>query len=503
MLVLSADQIRKVENNCFEKYYNEEELMFFAGTKCYEAIVEKYANSLVNANISVLCGDGKNAGDGFVIAKLLCSYGANARIVLCNHEPTINEPKKYYNEALSSGVKVEKISDNILNDDYIVDSMFGIGFHGEARAPYDDIFRLVNSSNAKVISIDTPSGTNSTNGEACENAIKADFTIAISTLKFAHILPPSNALCGQTTVIDIGIPKDCYDFTDNYVKTIDFDDVKSCFKPLGKNDNKGTNGKQLNICGSFSMPGAAAICAKSALKSGVGLLKCVVLNKMFNILAPQLNEPIFMPVGCENDCFDMTCAKEVASQTAWADSVVLGCGITNNEKTREFVEYILKNSNSPIILDADGINCVNQGIDIFEDIKVPVVLTPHPGEMARLVSKTIPFVQQNRIDIAREFAFKHGVIVVLKGANTVVTNGKEVFVNLNGNPGMAKAGCGDMLSGMIGAFVAQGIDPFDAAKCGVFIHGLCGDVTASQVSKRGMTVLDMVDRLGALMSEFE
>ena len=503
MLVLNTDQIRLVEKNCFEKYYNEAQLMCFAGNKCHEAIVNEYGNSLKGASVAVLCGDGKNAGDGFIVAKLLYNYGANARIVICNNEPTISEPKMYFDEARSSGVKVENFSDKILNDDFIVDSMFGIGFHGEARAPYNNIFKLVNQSNATVISIDTPSGTNSATGEMCENAIKADFTIAISTLKFAHILPPSNALCGKTVAVDIGIPKDCYESTNNYVKTIDFIDVKSCFKPIDKNANKGTNGRQLNICGSYAMPGAAAICAKASLKSGVGLLKCVVLDKIYKILASQLNSPIFMPIGDEKDYFDITCADTVANKTNWADSIVLGCGIGCNENTKDFVEQILKNSKKPIILDADGINCINQGIDILKDVKVPVVLTPHPGEMARLISKTIPYVQQNRISVAKQFAMQNKVIVVLKGANTLVTDGKEVFVNLNGNPGMAKAGCGDMLTGMIGSFVAQGIEPFDAAKCAVFIHGKCGDLTASQVSKRGMIVLDMVDRLGALMSDFE
>lgn len=503
-MILTANQIRRVEELCFEKYYNEAQLMLKAGTQCYNEIVKKYANQLKNATVNVFCGNGKNAGDGFVIARLLYAFGADAKIILCHNEPSIAEPVTYYNQAVECGVPVKKYDKGDINADFIVDTMFGIGFHGEAKAPFDTVFEDLKSSKATIIAIDTPSGTNATTGEACANAVCADFTVAISTLKFAHVLPPSNALCGDTVVVNIDIPADCYSDDDSFVKTIDFDDVKSSFAPMDKNSNKGTFGKQLNICGSYVMPGAAVICAKASLKSGVGLVKCACTQSAYPIIASHLVEPIFLPLADgAHKTFSADSAEILVENTAWADSVVMGCGIGNNEDTQKLVREILTNSKSPVILDADGINAINQGIDILKDVKVPVVLTPHPGEMSRLVSETITFVQQNRIAVAKEFASKYGVIVVLKGANTVVTDGKEVFVNINGNPGMAIAGCGDMLSGMIGAFVAQGISPLQAAKSAVFIHGMCGDITAAKISKRGMTVSDMLDQSGALMSEFE
>ncbi len=502
MVILTANQIRQVEQICFEKYYNEAQLMLKAGTECYNQIVKKYGEQLKNATVNVFCGNGKNAGDGFVIARLLYAFGANAKIIICHNEPTVAEPVMYFNQAVDCGVPVKKYDKGDIDADFIVDTMFGIGFHGQARAPFDEIFADMKSTQAKIIAIDTPSGTDATTGETCDNAVCADFTVAISTLKFAHVLPPANAHCSETVVVDIGIPQDCY--CGDYAKTIEFNDVKSSFAPMDKNSNKGTFGKQLNVCGSYAMPGAAVICAKAALKSGVGLLKCACVESAYPIIASHLVEPIFMPLADGKfKTFSPDCADIIVENTKWADSVVLGCGIGNNQDTQKLVKEILKNTSSPVILDADGINAINQGIDILKDVKVPVVLTPHPGEMSRLISETITYVQQNRITVAKEFAKEYGVIVVLKGANTVVTDGKEVFVNINGNPGMAIAGCGDMLSGMIGAFVAQGISPFQAAKSAVFIHGMCGDITAKMVSKRGMTVSDMLDQSGALMSEFE
>lgn len=502
MYVLTAQEIKNVELICFERYSTEAELMFKAGEGCFKKIVEKYSNALFHKKISVLCGNGKNAGDGFVIARLLYAHGCDAEIVLCDKFPEIAEPLMYFNQAKQSGVNIVHYNENILNDsDIMIDCIFGIGFKGEPRAPFDTVFECVNKSNALVISIDTPSGTNATDAAVCKNAVKADYTIAISTLKYCHILPPSNALCGETDVIDIGIPDDCYD--NNYVNTIDFDDVKSSMPVADFNANKGSNGKLLCLCGSYHMPGAAVICCTSAVKTGAGLVNLTLPESAYPLVASHLVQPVFHPVPDENGMYSINSLDDILDDVKNADAVAMGCGIGVNQSTQTICRQVLKNSKVPVILDADGINSILPCIDILKDIKVPVVLTPHPGEMARLISKTPAEVQNNRIDIAKNFAKRYGVILVLKGANTVVTDGETVFVNLTGNYGMAMGGTGDMLTGIISSLVAQKIDVYSACKMGVYIHGMAGDVTAKEISHRGMTVLDMTDRLGALMSEFE
>ena len=499
MRILTANQIRLVENICFEKYSTEAELMLKAGTACFEAMTEKY--DMKNKRVLVFCGNGKNAGDGFVIARLLWAYGADSKIVLCDKAPTIAEPLMYYNEALKSGVEVIK-ADEISECDFIVDCIFGIGFHGEARAPFDEVFKTVNSSGAKVISVDTPSGTDATTGEVCENCIESDFTIAISTLKYCHILPPANDYCGETVTVNIGIPDDCY--TEEYINSIEFEDVKKLFKKRNKNANKGTFGTQLNICGSYKMFGAAVIATNAALRSGAGLVKLTIPESAYPLAASHLTQPVFNPVFAnEQGTFSANAAAGVLSGIESADSIVLGCGIGVNEDTEEITQKVLLNANCPVILDADGINCIKSRISILKEIKVPVVLTPHPGEMARLISKQVAEIQENRIEISKSFAKEMRVILVLKGANTVVTDGDRVFVNTTGNPGMAMGGSGDMLSGITGAFIAQGIDPFEAAKAAVYLHGLSGDNASKLFGERGMTVSDMTEQLGALMSKIE
>lgn len=500
MVILTTDEIRAAEQKCFERYYTEADLMLRAGTACYNEIIKKYI--VKGKSVTVLCGNGKNAGDGFVIARLLCSGGADAKIVLCDKEPVAAEPVMYYNQALNSGVEAVKYSDECLNADFVVDCMFGIGFHGEARAPFDRIFKAVSKCSAVVICVDTPSGTNSATGGICKSCINADFTIAISTLKYCHVLPPANACCGNIVTVDIGIPDDCYET--GYAKTIDFNDVRNCLPKRDKNANKGSFGHQLNICGSYKMFGAAVISTKAALRSGAGLVKLAIPKSAYPLAAAHLIQPVFNPVDENSEgTFSKNAIADIKPDFNWADSIVIGCGMGVNDDTRELTRYVLKNSKSPVILDADGINCINSSIDIFKEIKAPVVLTPHPGEMSGLISKTAAEVQADRINIAKSFASENNVILVLKGANTVVTDGNEVFVCLTGNPSMAMGGTGDMLSGMIGAFVAQGIEPFDAAKAAVYIHGLCGDRCAAELSQRGITVSDMTERLGALMSEFE
>lgn len=501
MRILTANQIKTVEKRAFAGDFTEEGLMKCAGTACFNKIMKYYADGINNKKVAVICGNGKNAGDGFVIADLMCQQGIDASIVLADREPELKEPKMYFDEAFENDVKIYYFAEYDFDCDIIVDCIFGIGFHGEPKAPFDEVFDAVNNSGCVVISIDTPSGTNATDGSVIK-AVKADMTIAISTLKFAHVLPPASEYCGKTVTVNIGIPEDCYD--SDYVNTITKSQVKSFFKARAKNSNKGDFGHQLNICGSYLMPGAAVICAKSALKTGVGLLKCAFPKSVYPVMTSHLTQPVFKPL-CENESktISIGAVNDICDELRWADSVVAGCGLGNNDDIQVVIGQIIKTCEVPVVLDADGINAVCPFIDIIKDRKAPLVITPHPGEMARLINENTVYVQQNRVDTAKAFAKENDAVVVLKGANTVVTDGSEVFINTSGNAGMAMGGTGDMLSGMIGSFIAQGIEPFDAAKAAVYIHGYCGDITARELSERGMTVEDMISLLGAIMSEFE
>lgn len=502
MRVLSAKQIKKVEENAFKGQFTEAGLMLAAGTACYERIRKIFKDSITSKRIAVLCGNGKNAGDGFVIADLLRPVAKDVVIVLADKPPVIDEPLMYFEKAVKNGVKVINFTDDCLEDrDILVDCVFGIGFHGEPKAPFDRVFEAVNHSGAKVVSIDTPSGTNATDGSAVK-AVHADYTIAISALKYAHVLPPSNGLCGKIYTVNIGIPESCYER--EYPQTITKSYVKTLFPLRDKNANKGSYGHLLNICGSYAMPGAAVICAQGALRCGAGLVKCAFPKSIYSVMTSHMIQPLFKPL-CENEqkTISIGSLNDIFEELKWADSVVIGCGMGNNDDTQVITDQVIKNSEAPIILDADGINAVAPFIDIIRDRKAPLIMTPHPGEMARLIGESVEYVQSHRSEVAKAFAKENDVILVLKGANTIVTDGKRLYFNTTGNPGMAMGGTGDMLAGMIGAFAAQGFAPIDAAAAAVYIHGYTGDICAAELSQRGMTVEDMLSLLGAVLSEFE
>lgn len=280
--------------------------------------------------------------------------------------------------------------------------------------------------------------------------------------------------------------------------------IKSSFPNIPIDANKGTRGHQQLICGSYKMPGAAVISAMAGIRAGSGLVKLTTPDKAYPLVASHLVQPIFDPVASNNfGTFSCLAIEDIVSNLDWANSIAIGCGIGCNDDTTSLVSAVLKNAKCPIILDADGINSIIPRIDILKEIKAPVVLTPHPGEMARCVSSTVSYVQDNRENVAKAFAREYGVIVVLKGSGTVVTDGDRVLVNPTGNPSLAMGGTGDMLTGMIGSFVAQGMDVFDSACAGAFIHGECADLVANRISVRGATVEDMMDQLGALMSDYD
>ncbi len=499
--ILTPDQMKNVEKAAFDTYVSETELMKIAGNKCSGIILKNYGDDMEGKTVSVICGKGKNAGDGFVIASDLHTAGIECAIVLIDDEPKLPDPVKYFNIAKNSGIKILRIDKYDFKSDYIIDCIFGIGFHGNMREPYKSIINEINMSNAIKISIDVPSGVNSDNGSA-DDAVKADFTIAVSDYKFSHVLPPANAYCGKIALAKLGIPNKCY--PECHVNTISKSYVKSLFGKRDKNCNKGTNGRLINISGSYLMPGAAVISSKAALKSGVGLLECAFPRSIYNVLTAHLIQPIFTPL-CENEMKTVSIGalSLIMERINMANAVLIGCGLQNNDDTQVIVNEIVKNADSPVVIDADGLNAIKVNIDVFKSKKSDIIITPHPGEMARLIDKSVDYVQSNRIKCAVEFAKKYNIIVVLKGANTVVTNGQDVLVNLLGNPGMAMAGTGDMLAGIIASFTAQGIKAFDAAAAGVYIHSLCGDITEREVSTRGMVIEDMLDLLGSLMSEFE
>jgi NAD(P)H-hydrate epimerase len=298
--------------------------------------------------------------------------------------------------------------------------------------------------------------------------------------------------------VKIGIDEKIIDRLSYICKTVD----KPTIKKRRKNDHKGSFGKGLSVCGSYGMPGASVIAAKSALRCGIGILKMACVKENYNISAISVPEAVLVPCDTKDGKYSLEQFETLKEHLNSSNALLIGCGIGVSKELRELIEKLILESNVPMIIDADGINCLCHCIDIIKQAKAPIILTPHPAEMSRLCGKSIGEIESSRIDTAKEFANRYGVYLILKGANTVIaTPDGEAFVNLTGNPGMAKAGSGDMLSGIILALLAQGYEITEGIKAAVWLHSTVGDMAAEKLSETAMLPTDMINLLPDLLRD--
>ncbi len=282
------------------------------------------------------------------------------------------------------------------------------------------------------------------------------------------------------------------------------EEVAACFTPRAADSHKGTFGHLLAICGSVGMAGAAILSVRAALRSGVGLITVALPRSIYPIVSAAVPEAVFLPLPetADGKLSEAALAPLVRALSG-KSALLIGCGMGRCADTELLVYELVQQATCPIVLDADGLNVIAKHIDILKTAKAPLILTPHPGEMARLLGKTIADVQADRVHIARAFAANYSVTLALKGYHTVVADPEHYRVNPTGNPGMATGGSGDVLAGMVASFAAQGMSPPEAAKCGVYLHGKAGDMAAAKCSQRAMLPTDVIEQLKELFLNFE
>lgn len=496
MKVLSAQQMRDLEQFAVDKGASYIELMENAGTAAAETLINYGAEG---KRIAIICGKGNNGGDGYVIARILKNFNCTVDIIKLG-EPRTADSRLNAERATELNIYMmsfhenrEKAFEIIKKADYIVDAVYGIGFRGALDENTAEIARAVNASKAFVMAVDIPSGVGCDDGTINGECFKANLTVTFTTLKPAHILYPSMDYCGKTEVAGVGISDELINLSEYIMQTTDEFLGEKLLPERKISSNKGTFGTLLAVVGSYGMAGAAIMCGKAAQRSGAGLVNMALPESIYPIVAGKLIEAVFTPLAEKDGILSVENCDKLVSLANRYNAVVLGCGIGHNNDTEKIVYEILGNCEKPIILDADGINSVVSHIHLLKKAKAPVILTPHPGEMARLLDCTVAEVQHNRAKIALNFAKEHNVILVLKGANTLISDGNTLLVNRTGNAGMARGGSGDVLAGMIGSLVAQGMNPFRATACGVYAHGLAGDRTAKRLSETTMLPTDMIE----------
>lgn len=508
MKVFESGAMRALEEKAVQAGTSYSELMENAGLAAAQILREKAAG----AYFVILCGKGNNGGDGYVAARHLSSWGAQVCVVLIQGEPETELANQMFLQINREQIQVldwkkepDEIKTQVYGADYVLDAMYGIGFRGSLPENLFPLLDAVETSGAHVLALDLPSGVACDTGEVLGRSMKAAQTVSFTALKPAHLIEPGRSFCGTVTVVPVGISKELLDKETASLFTIEEKDASLLFKQREQNTNKGTYGTLLSVCGSRGMAGAAMLAARAALRSGVGLLNMAIPAELYPVVAGVLPEPVFTIL--EHERNGVICEEDSAilnQRMLSASAVLLGCGIGTSAFARSLLRRVAACTSVPLVIDADGINLLAENIDILKTVRVPVVLTPHPGEMARLLHSTTEQVQAHRLEYAKCFAQEHGVTLVLKGSGTIVANADgRVFVNTTGNPGMAKGGSGDVLAGIIASFIAQGTPPYWAAVFGVFLHGLAGDRCAKRLSQRGMLPSDMIEELPLLFSEFE
>ena len=503
MKALSKQQMQTLEQRAVEEGIPYITLMERAGGAVAEYIVKHH--NIIGRRIVILCGKGNNGGDGFVTARHLEAEGATVIIALVDGLPKTDLAKETLSKIRQTKIQVFSIIDDeefiyqlIQSADILVDCIFGIGFQGKMDERIMQVLETANLCGADKIAVDIPSGITCNNGAVESVCFKADVTITFTVMKTAQLLSPAKEYCGNVLVADVGIPPELVNQQEADIEVTEEWQIVSAFQPRRQDTNKGDYGRLLCVCGQEGMAGAAVMSGRAALRCGAGLVHMAVPQEISPIVAGQLNEPVYTVL------YKESLYKQLDKAMEKATACVIGCGLGTGFMPKEIVTYILTHFGHPIVVDADALNIVAENMELLENAKKSFILTPHPGEMARLLKTTVKDIQRHRLQIAREFAQKYGVTLVLKGSGTVIAAEQgKLSINLTGNAGMAKGGSGDILAGMIGSMLAQGVEPFEAARTAVYLHGKCGDNCAARLSQTAMLPTDMIEELPKLFLKFE
>lgn len=489
-------------------------LMENAGLRVVERI-EQILAGLSQARVVILCGTGNNGGDGLVVARHLINEGMEVETFLTAQPEELPPDARSNYEILNhmkhsilplrSEADLDRLTISLLQADLVVDALYGIGFHGSLDDFHSRIARLVNWGRALVLAVDIPSGVEADSGHVHGEAIQADYTVTFALPKVGLVLEPGKDYTGTLSVADISIPHALLQHADFKTHLITPGDIAPFFAPRYAESHKGSYGHVLVIGGSPGMSGAPAMTSYAALRSGAGLATAAVPESLLPIMESMCMEVMHRPLlETYTGTISLDALPAIGNLLGTSSVCAIGPGMSQYREARAVLHYVLEQSGIPVVIDADGINALQGDPAVLRDRQVPIILTPHPGEMARLTGKHINEIQEKRIDVAREFALDYGVILVLKGNKTVVAAPSgDIFVNVTGNPGMATAGSGDVLTGIICGFIAQGMRPQDAAVAGVYIHGLAGDHMVERRGQRALVAGDIINALPEVLCALE
>ncbi|KJF28343.1 bifunctional ADP-dependent NAD(P)H-hydrate dehydratase/NAD(P)H-hydrate epimerase [Clostridium aceticum] len=505
MQILKNEEMRKLDELAIHTYKIPGIiLMENAGISVVEEI-EKCLIAKENKKIAIICGVGNNGGDGFVIARHFLNKGIEVTTYIVGDFSNIKGDAKINFDILEKikapivklmdSKDIEEFEKDLSQHSILIDALLGTGLQRTVEGIMKEVIIKMNLSGKEIIAVDIPSGVNGNDGKVQGIAVKATKTVTFQLPKIGNILFPGSYYGGELSIKNIGIPKKAVDSMQSKVHLITENMVQSILPKRYADTHKGSYGRAFIIAGSIGMSGAAILASKTALKCGTGLLRTAVPNSLIPILENQLIEGITLPL-------EEMLEKGILDYIKEENVIAIGPGCGRSQQFEEILHTVVRNATVPLVIDADGLNMLANNISLLKDLKVPCIITPHPGEMSRLTGLSIQEVNDHRLDIARNFSEKWGVITLLKGARTVIANPQgEVFINRTGNPGMATAGSGDVLTGMITGLLSQGVEPLKATMAAAYLHGTAGDRAAIRLGEYSMMAGDIIYEIPTVIQE--
>ena len=483
-------------------------LMENAGRGVVESM-EKRLGSLAGSEPLVVCGKGNNGGDGFVVTRLLLAKDAKPDCILLGKgADLVGDALINYKRLADAGFKVREVSTRtdigplFQNRKVVVDAIFGTGLTRAPAGLAAETIKLINSSGSYVVAVDLPSGLASDTGVTYEPCVRADLTVTMALPKLGLWLYPGRALAGSVEVVDIGIKTKDEGRSETRDEgpdafLLDAAHIRAILPRRKPDGNKGTFGRALIIAGSRGYSGAAILAGRAAVHSGCGTVHLAVPEGVLDTIAACVVEAVKTALPqTDTRALSPAALELLLEASAGAQSAAIGPGIGTDRRTQKLELGFLAEVGTPTVIDADGVNNLIGRLAVLPRIKAPLVLTPHPGEFARLTGLKPADVNADRVGLSRTFAAMHEVVLVLKGASTVIAapDGRA-FVNPTGNSGLASGGTGDVLTGLITGLLAQGMSPLDAACAGVFLHGLAGDIGVKSLTEYCFSADDLLDFL--------
>ena len=512
MRILTAAQMREADRFTIEEIgIPSLVLMENAGRQVVAAMESVYEEQLAG-RVAVLCGRGNNGGDGFLVARTLLQRGIDTAVFVVGALGDVRGDARTNLDILGRlGVTVVEIGDEqtwelhfseISQCTLIVDAIFGTGLKSPVAGMLETVIADVNASDIPIVSIDIPSGLSADTPHLIGDCINASMTVTLAAPKLPLVLPPGEAYAGDVVIADIGIPYEVIEGLDGkHVELLTPEQIRELIEPRAADSHKGDFGRVTIVAGSRGKTGAAHMAAMGALRSGAGLVTVATPASCLSIVASMAPEFMTEPLGGSGDPAVTPAAVEQVLELTH-DVIACGPGLGRSPEVGEFVRLLIERATVPLVLDADAVTVLadDPGRLIGKEER-DVIITPHPGEMARLIGASVEEVQANRIEVASDFATTHRVYVVLKGHRTVIATPEgRVYINPTGNPGMATGGTGDVLTGMIAAWLAQLLDAEAACRLAVFLHGAAGDLAEASEGQVAMTATDLLAHLGEALT---